>query len=120
MLRSGQRVDVQMVYGNGLEAQLRTILQNVEVLNVPAPESGRPVVNVLAKPEDAELLALADSSARIRLALRHPKDESAPVREPLTASAILRGAAATSRPAEASLAVAGGRLSEGPPPAIRR
>jgi len=120
MLRSGQRVDVQMVYGNGLEAQLRTILQNVEVLNVPAPESGRPVVNVLAKPEDAELLALADSSGRIRLALRHPKDESAPVREPLTASAILRGAAATSRPAEASLAVAGGRLSEGPPPAIRR
>lgn len=97
MLRSGQRVDVQMITGTGAETQLRTVLQNVEVLNVPAPENGRPVVNVLVKPEDAETLALADSAGRIRIALRHPKDDSVRPGASLSLAALLRSAAPNRR-----------------------
>lgn len=97
MLRSGQRVDVQMITGTGAETQLRTVLQNVEVLNVPAPENGRPVVNVLVKPEDAETLALADSAGRIRIALRHPKDDSVRPGAPLSLTTLLRSAAPARR-----------------------
>jgi Flp pilus assembly protein CpaB len=59
---------------------------------VPAPENGRPVVNVIVKPEDAETLALADSAGRIRLVLRHPKDDAIRSAGPLSLSTLLRPA----------------------------
>jgi pilus assembly protein CpaB len=92
MLRSGQKVDVQVV-GGGPETQLRTVLQNVEVLNVPGPENGRPVVNLVVKPEEADLLSLADSVARVRLILRNPKDDAQNSLGGVVASAVFRGPA---------------------------
>lgn len=75
LLRPGLKVDVQVVRTLGPEAELRTVLQNVEVLNLGSAEGGRPVVNVLLKPEDADLAGLADSTARVRLLLRNPEDQ---------------------------------------------
>lgn len=89
MLRPGQRVDVQLITGNGLEARLRTVLQNVEVFNVPSPSNGRLAVNVLARPDEAEILGLADSAARLRLALRNPKDANVTPRPTLTVLSVL-------------------------------
>ena len=80
LLHPGTKVDVQAVSRRENSAELRTILQNVEVLAVsPQPESGAgnqalPVVTVLTRAQDADLIALADSGARIRLALRNPLD----------------------------------------------
>ena len=91
MLRSGQRVDVQVVT-TVQETRLRTVLQNVEVMNVPAPENGRHVVNLLVTPEEADLLGLADSIGRIRLVLRNPKDSARANLGSLSIAAILRSA----------------------------
>ncbi|HYM08294.1 MAG TPA: Flp pilus assembly protein CpaB [Terriglobales bacterium] len=87
LLRARQRVDVQAVRNhngpNGSEAELRTVLQDVEVLNVQS-ENERPgapaVVTVLAKPVEADVLGVADAGARVRLVLRGGGDEQ---KEPL-------------------------------------
>jgi pilus assembly protein CpaB len=82
LLRPGTKVDVQAVSHSNTTSELRTILQNVEVLAVsPQPEPvgvnqpAVPVVTVLTRAQDADLIALADSGARIRLALRNPLDD---------------------------------------------
>jgi Flp pilus assembly protein CpaB len=75
VLKPGSRVDVQVVAARGPEPELRTMVQNVEVWTIPNPDGGRPVVNLLVKPLEADLLALADSTARVRLTLRNPRDE---------------------------------------------
>jgi pilus assembly protein CpaB len=82
LLRPGYKVDVQAFVPENEEgfAQLRTALEDVEVLSVnPKPEANSqgfslPEVTLLAKPGDADLLALADSSARLRLTLRNSSD----------------------------------------------
>src|SRR6202790_3082814 len=86
-LRPGTKVDVQAVLRRETSTDLRTILQNVEVLAVsPQPESAGgnqpalPVVTVLTRAQDADLIALADSGARIRLALRKPLDAARALR----------------------------------------
>ena len=107
MLRSGHKVDVQVV-GNGKEAQLRTVLQNIEVLNVPGQENGRPIVNLLVKPNEADLVGLADTVARIRLVLRNPQDDVTTPRDSVLASSFFR--------AEAPKAVA---ASSGNAPALK-
>jgi Flp pilus assembly protein CpaB len=82
LLRPGTKVDVQAVSHRNTISELRTILQNVEVLAVSPqaePVGGNqpamPVVTVLTRAQDADLIALADSGARIRLALRNPLDD---------------------------------------------
>jgi pilus assembly protein CpaB len=83
MLRPGLKVDVQVVGTipgtRGNEPHLRTVLENVPVLRVPkdgpAGRGGTFIVTVLASPEDAALLGLADSSAKVRLLLRNPIDQ---------------------------------------------
>lgn len=79
MLRPGHRVDVQVIAGKngvaGADPQLRPLLHNIEVLGTGQAENGRPVVNLLTRPEDADSLALADTTARVRLVLRNPLDE---------------------------------------------
>jgi len=82
LLQPGTKVDVQAVSHSNATSELRTILQNVEVLAVsPQPEPvgvnqpAVPVVTVLTRAQDADLIALADSGARIRLALRNPLDD---------------------------------------------
>jgi Flp pilus assembly protein CpaB len=84
MLRAGQKVDVQVVVGRGggekAETAVRTALEDLTVLSVNTlPEPGSqgqnlPVVTMLAKPADADVLAAADSGARVRLTLRNPLD----------------------------------------------
>lgn len=76
LLRSGQRVDVQVIATRGDDAELRRVLQNIEVLSKQeGGQLARNTVTLLAKPEEADLLSLADASAQIRLALRNPSDE---------------------------------------------
>lgn len=86
LLRPSSKVDVQMIWAPGgrqnREVDLKTILQNIEVLTIQnqTEASGRvpgqsPVVTLVAKPAEADMLALADSSARVRLTLRNSLDE---------------------------------------------
>jgi len=99
MLRTGHKVDVQVLVKRNKEAaapELRTALENMEVLSVNA-KSGQssqgdnlPVVTLLAKPGDADILGLADSGARLRLILRNPLDEGTRKRLPLSLGVIMQ------------------------------
>jgi Flp pilus assembly protein CpaB len=100
LLRSGQKVDVQVVVGRGLkpdDTEVRTALENLTVLSVtPQPEQSSqghnlPVVTLLAKPADVDVLAAADSGGRVRLSLRNPLDENTRSRGPLSLGNVIRG-----------------------------
>jgi hypothetical protein len=96
LLRPGSRVDLQAVTEKNNEAELRTVLENVQVLSVVAPDANgnRPagaVVTVLLKAGDADMVALADAGSRIRLALRNPMDEETTPRRSLTLAALFSG-----------------------------
>ena len=94
LLRPGTKVDVQAVSHRENSAELRTILQNVEVLAVgPQSETAGanqalPVVTVLTRAQDADLIALADSGARIRLVLRNPLDAGAAPRHSMGLASV--------------------------------
>ena len=98
MLRPGHRIDIHAIGSQGSVAQLRTVLQDVEVLAVgaqPDGGSGRgvvQVVTVLVKQVQAEVLALADSGARIRIALRNPTDQEQQDTRRLTVNQFFDGA----------------------------
>jgi hypothetical protein len=67
----------------------------VEILSVsPRTESHEgnalPVATVLIPPQDEDALALADSGARVRLALRNPKDEDVDPRRALALAALFQ------------------------------
>jgi len=103
LLRKGTRVDVQAVLERSGTTELRTVLQNVEVLAVGSqlePVGGNrppaPVVTVLARAQDADAVALADSGARIRVTLRNPLDDATPMRHSLGLTALFNGAPAVS------------------------
>lgn len=100
LLGPGQKVDVQVVAAHrsgNAEPELRTILENVAVLSVnPQPDANSqgfnlPTVTLLTNPADADVLALADSGARVRLALRNPLDTAMRPRTALTLEGMLRG-----------------------------
>jgi pilus assembly protein CpaB len=102
MLRAGHKVDVQVMVRHGKDAsslELRTALEQLEVLSVrPKPEQSSqgdnlPVVTLLAKPADADILALADSGARVRLTLRNALDDASRTRPSLSLNSILSGSA---------------------------
>jgi len=97
MLRAGHKVDVQVLVKRSREAapELRTALENMEVLSVSAKTQSSqgdnlPVVTLLAKPDEADILGLADSSARLRMTLRNPLDEARRVRSSLAVESIMR------------------------------
>lgn len=100
LLREGQKVDVQMVVGrggvNGIEPAVRTVLENLRVLSVILPSEpssqgqNLPVVTLLAKPAEADVLALADSGARVRLTLRNPLDDDTRTRPRMPLGAVMR------------------------------
>ena len=76
LLKPGYKVDVQLV---STQAELRTILQNIEVLAVNAAGDGHgasPVITLLVDPEGADMAGLGDSTAHLRLTLRNPLDDS--------------------------------------------
>lgn len=83
----GMRVDVLIAGNPGLQTinqgtYSRTILQNIEVLSagqkIERRVDGKPedaeVVNLLVTPEQAEILNLASSEAKVQLVLRNPLD----------------------------------------------
>lgn len=91
LLHPGYKVDVQVLStASHGEITLRTALQNIEVLTVSPPDGGKPVVNLVVSPDDAELLGLADSTAKVRLVLRNPSDESRRPQSVLPASTLFR------------------------------
>ncbi len=97
MLKPGHRVDVQVVKQRGEEMELRAILDNIQVLNSQAHNDGRnvtSVVTLLATPSEADMLALADSGARVRLLLRNPLDEQRSSRSGWVMSQLLRSSLA--------------------------
>jgi len=96
MLRPGSRVDLQGVSEKNGAAELRTVLENVQVLAVVAPDTNgnRPAgaaVTVLLRAQDSDMVALADAGSRIRLALRNPLDEETTPRRSLTLAALFAG-----------------------------
>lgn len=101
LLRSGHKVDAQVLIARTGEsgAQLRTALEDIEVLAVDTkPEANSqgfslPTVTLLAHPADADVLALADSGARIRLTLRNPLDTESRARGVVTLPAVMQGKA---------------------------
>ena len=122
LLHAGSRVDVQAVLERGGTAELRTILQNVEVLALgqqSEPVNGKlpaPVVTVLAKAQDSDSIALADSSARIRIALRNPLDEAISQKHSLGLTALFSGSSVVPLP-PAQKAAFDGKLAPANPAA---
>ncbi len=98
LLRPGYQVDVQVVALASGNARVRTVLQHLTVLTVnPRAEQAAqgnlaaPVVTLLARPEEADILAVADAGARVRLLLRNPLDEGRPSLAPLALTSVLQG-----------------------------
>ncbi len=100
MLRSGHKVDVQVLSGKvdrASDAELRTVMQNISVLSIhaapdPASNGGPalPTVTLLVTPAEADVLALADSTSRVRLALRNPSDAAKDPRGSLQLGSMMR------------------------------
>lgn len=98
LLRTGQKVDVQVVTGRSdhSDTTVRTALEGLKVLSVtPQTElssqgTNLPVVTLLATPREADVLAIADSGARVRLALRNPLDDQTRARTPLQLPGVMR------------------------------
>lgn len=97
MLQPGQKVDVQVVLNRGTknDAEVRTVLEDLKVLSVgsQAEQSSQgatlPVVTLLAKPADADMLAAADSGARVRLTLRNPLDDATRSRPEVSLGSVM-------------------------------
>jgi pilus assembly protein CpaB len=111
LMHAGSRVDVQAVSDRNSTTELRTIQQNVEVLAVnPQLEAAggnhapAPVVTLLVRPQDVDVIAVADSGAHIRLSLRNPLDEEVGPRHALALASVFQSNGAGS-PAKAQSAV---------------
>jgi len=94
ILRPGHKVDVQLVTSQGAQPELRTILQNIEVLSInPLGEqrNPNPVITLLVNPAGADMAGLGDSGARLRIILRNPLDEGATSLDRVTLPGILGG-----------------------------
>jgi len=84
LLRPGSRVDIQATADRAGVPELRCVLQDVEVLSTGSTEEaggrpGRPALpelTVLVRPDQADLLALADTASRVRLVLRNREDHT--------------------------------------------
>ena len=98
LLRPGHKVDVQLVLAQSSALpELRTILQNIEVLAVsPQPDtrSNLPVVTLLINPDGADMAGLGDSAAHLRLLLRNPLDDAQSDLRRVTLPSMLQAPAA--------------------------
>lgn len=112
LLRLGQKVDVQVVVGRADKGDVvvRTALEELTVLAVTSqPELSSqgptlPVVTLLAKPPEADILAAADSGARVRLTLRNPLDSDTRTRTQLSLGAVMRPSGESTAPKRSSKA----------------
>jgi Flp pilus assembly protein CpaB len=100
LLHAGSRVDLQAVAERNGPTELRTILQNVEVLRVnpqlePAANSRFPVpvATMLVPVQYADIVALADTGARLRITLRNPLDEATAPRHALRLASVFNSVA---------------------------
>lgn len=100
LLHAGSRVDLQAASERNGPTQLRTILQNVEVLRVnpqlePAANSHFPVpvATMLVPAQYADIVALADTGARLRITLRNPLDEATAPRHALGLASVFNSVA---------------------------
>ena len=96
---AGQKVDLQVyVHGQDGTGQLRTMLQDVAVLGKGSSDgvSKPAIVTVLVTPQQADMLALADTSARLRMTLRNPLDNDHSTGDLLTLASLTRGTLARS------------------------
>jgi pilus assembly protein CpaB len=107
MLRTGQKVDVQVVLGkSGAETTVRTALEDLQVLAVNGTAEGTsqgtilPSVTLLAGPAQADVLAAADSGARVRLTLRNPLDDQTRTNAPVSLGAVVRSSVTVGAPAK--------------------
>ena len=73
-------------------APVSRIFGNRSALAAPtrAIAAAIPVVTLLAKPTEADVLAAADSGARVRLTLRNPLDDESKPRGPLSLDAVMQ------------------------------
>jgi pilus assembly protein CpaB len=114
MLRTGQKVDVQIVLGKTWgEITERTALEDLQVLAVQPSGEGTsqgailPAVTVLAGPAQADVLAAADSGARVRLTLRNPLDDTTRPTAPVTLGTLIHAPANVPAPAAPAKQAAG-------------
>jgi Flp pilus assembly protein CpaB len=110
LLRAGHKVDVQVVVRQKESTQVRTALEGLTVLSVQTQTEVSsqgvtlPMVTLLAKPADADVLAWADSGARVRLTLRNPLDDATRSRAPLSVDAVMRVSGTDNTPTGAAIA----------------
>jgi Flp pilus assembly protein CpaB len=102
LLHAGTHVDLQAASERNGPTELRTILQNVEVLRVnpqlePAANSRFPVpvATVLVPAQYADIVALADTGARLRITVRNPLDEGTAPKHALGLAAVFNSVAAS-------------------------
>jgi Flp pilus assembly protein RcpC/CpaB len=96
LLRPGSRVDIQAIADHSGVAELRRVLQDVEVVSAgPAePMAGHallPQVTVLVRPEQEDIVALADTASRVRIVLRNRQDRSGTAAVRLDLTSLFRG-----------------------------
>jgi len=123
----GMRVDVLIAGtppgGNVAGPQVKTLLQNIEVLsagqNYQKDSEGKPVVvpvvNLLVTPEQAEILSLASNETRIQLVLRNPLDTVA-AKVPGAAMPVLFGGPKVAAPAQPRPAAPAPKVTVAEPP----
>jgi Flp pilus assembly protein CpaB len=109
MLRTGQKVDVQVVLGKtGADTTVRTALEDLQVLAVNSAAEGTsqgtilPAVTLLAGPAQADVLAAADSGARVRLTLRNPLDDQTRTNAPVSLGAVVHSSTTVGPPVAAA------------------
>ena len=91
MLQPGRRIDIQAWSNSGGDPEIRTILDDVEVLNVHASEGGQPgAVTVLVPVPKMDAVALADSAAHVRIALRNADDTTTNTARSVGLAALFR------------------------------
>jgi len=122
----GTRVDVLLTgTPNGSsESQTTTVLQNVSVIasghTLERSASGEalntPVITLLASPEDAERLTLAQSEGKIQLSLRNPLDTHQDPVEAANAKGLYKGGTPVTAPPRRVRSVKQQQKTEKPPP----
>src|ERR1700683_1971377 len=122
----GTRVDVLLTgTPNGsTENQTTTVLQNVAVIasghtlerNASGAAQNRPVITLLASPEDAERLTLASSEGKIQLSLRNPLDTHQDTVDAANAKGLYKGGTAPAAPPRAAVRPVKQQKTEKPPP----
>ena len=73
---------------------------DMEVLGQPRANSSQN--SLLATPQEADVLATADATARIRLTLRNPADRDTRARTPLSLDSVMRDSVPVPRKADTS------------------